>query len=932
MSENEVPKFEDTTPVWEETAPVDKETSPKVDTREPYETFGSDVIQTGTDILHGIGTALDYPVAPIRSLLAGKNPLIPLIKGPSAAPTSEEVLAQIPALKNTTIPVAAENSFKISDFSKKISSPEELKKALEYKIEEQSLAQTLAPFLDIGLGAGAYKGMASAGKGIATAGKTLIPEMMKEAYVKGKEGVKLDKDFLEKTNRQVLKAGEEISEPIIQQQAAQRSINVKNVNNLENQINVEKSNLQKALDASDDVAAKSYQAKIDKLESDVFGLKVQHKEQLNIDKIANEKKIADLKAKLETENKNLDNAIKNKKVEAQKLHEDKIDKLESDVFGLKVQSDDILSSQKAALVEEHSKNIQSIDDQLEKAANEFSKTNALEKEKLIAQNSQQAKELEKQKLGLADRIQNRLSEVKDVLKKQYDNIDDQLTQKNFQLDTKPIVQDFENGLAELGITDPKTVESITKKLRLYYDDSSVQGFNNLKNSLNDLFTHARPEVGRLAKIGYKNLRGLQFSELSKTDPKLAELISNTNKRWSSMYQLEDILSPIEKTGLDVSKTLKAIKAEEGVGAEELAKQRELRTVLPTFDPEQSAKVIQEMEEMAKKTSAIESFKPEISKQLPPEILELESKLKAAKEVAKKAKVPEYTNLDLYKKQQELEALKAAGPEQISAPVNQRIAQLESDLQKALEYQTPEYTNYPLYTKERELEALKATKPPKATPPTSPEIEKLEKLLSEAKGKGVDNVPGLERFNLSSPQAIQDTMADLIEKMSQGTDKVGVQRKLDDLFKYIEQNQGLQAAESTKKYMIQTAKDKALATVVQKGGEIKTIPTSLTELGEKVVGKGINAAQLAGKTVKTVQDIMRLGTKKLATSTPEELQAFGQKMTQTDPAAAAYVKVLNEAAGRNEISKNAIIFGLMQQPEFRKLYKKTEGIQDEQSGE
>ncbi|NDE09875.1 MAG: hypothetical protein EBZ95_04825 [Chitinophagia bacterium] len=832
MAENNVPKFEDTTPIWEETSAVEKipnEKKPK-DNQEPYETFGSDIMQTGADILHGIGTALDYPVAPMRSILAGKNPLIPLIKGPSTAPTSEEVLSQIPALKETTIPVAAENLFKIPDFTKGFSSPEELKKALEYKTEEQSIAQTLAPVLDIGLGAGAFKSVGLLGKGVGAAGKAVVPEMMQEAYTKGKEGVKaFDKDFLEKMNRQVLKAGEEISEPIIQQQATQRAINVKNINDLENQINVEKSNLQKAIDDSDDVAAKSHQAKVNQLESDIFGLKAQHKEQLNIDKVVNEKKIADLKNELKNENEKLDTAVKNQKLEAQKIHEDKINKLESDIFGLKAESDEILS------------------------------------------------------------------------------------------------------LAELGINDPKTVNAITKELRLYYGDNSIQGFNNLKRALNNLSSHARPEIGRLAKIGYKNLRELQLSELSKTDSELAKTISDTNKRWSSMYDLEDVLSPIEKTNLDVSKTLKAIKAEEGSGAEELARQRQLRTILPTFDPEQSAKVIQEMEEMGKKTSAIEGFKPQVGKELPPEILDLESKLKMAKEASKKAKVPEYTDLQLYQKQQELDALKRAGPQVMGSPANERIAQLENELQKALEYKAPEYTDLNLYQKQQELEALKSTKPLKTVQPTSPELERLEKLVSEAKGKGVENVPGLERFNLSSPQAVQDTIADLIEKMSQGTDKVGVQRKLDDLFKYIEQNQGLQAAESTKKYMIQTAKDKALATVAQKGGEVQTIPTSLKEFGEKVAGKGIGAARWTGSVVKTVQDVMRFGTKKLASSTPEELQAFGQKMIQTDPAAAPYTKILNEAAGKNQTSRNAIIFGLMQQPAFRNIYKKTEGISDEESG-
>lgn len=659
-------------------------------------------------------------------------------------------------------------------------------------------------------------------KGGAKLAGEFIPESAKQAFEKGTQGIKLTKDYLEKVNRQGIKTGEEIAEPIIQKQAAQ----------------------------------------------------------------------------------------------------------------------------KVALAEEHSKNINFVSNQLENAENEFLKKNTLEEESLISGNLQKSKQIEKQKLGLADRIQNRLSEVENVLKKEYDKIDNQLTEQNFQLDTKPIVENFKKQLIDSGITDSKTIESLTKDLDLYAQNSSSKGFMNLKRTLNKMFDNSNPSIKGAAKTGYKQLRELQFSELSKTDKNLAETIANTNKRWAAKYDLEDRLTKISESDSILGKTLKAIESEEGYTAEHLAKQRVLRETLPVFDPEQSSNIIQEMEEMAKQTLASKNFKPEINKQLPPEILELRSNLEAAKEVAKKAKIPEYTNYELYKKQQALKALKAAEPEQLNIPVNEKIPQLESELQQALEYKQPEYTNLDLHTKERELEALKSSKPLRTTSPTNPEIERLQSLMDQSKSKGAGNIAGLERFNLSTPEKIQDEMRDLIEEMSRGTNKMGTQRRLDDLFKYIEQSQSPEVAKSIKEKMIQVAKDKALAKLSQSGTEVQLDSKFWNLIGGKAIGKTIQGANLAGQVVgkfsrpspqmveratTPAKEFLKDGAVQLSEASPEQMQDLANKMS--DIGAKGYSDVLNKVATtKNSVSRNAMIFGLMQQPEFRKNFNSVTGKEEnEESG-
>lgn len=940
MAGNNVPKFEDTTPVWEETSAVEEapsELKTKSKNIEPYENFGSDILETGKDIISGIGTALDYPIAPFRSALAGENPIIPLFKGPSAAPTTEQLIEKIPGVKGESVTLP-KIEYNVPDFKTSPKSIEDLKKQLEFPTEEVSLAQTLAPFADIGigLGAGELYGLAAkgVGAGVKGAAKLVVPEKMQQAFQKGTEGTILNKDYLEKVTQQQIEKGKELAEPIIAKQAEQRVINMQNINNLENEIIAEKNKLQEAVDLNDNNAIKTHQSKIDQLESDIFGLKAQHKDELNSQKIANDNKITDLKKQIDIENEKLNTAVKSKKEEAQKIHQGKINQLESDIFSLKAESNDILSSQEKLLNLEKNKNITTIDKQLKDATQEFEKTNALESEKQLAANKKEALKIEHEKLNLADRIQNRLKDVRSTLQNQYDQVDNQLAKSNFKLDTKPIVQNFEEELSGLGITDPKTVEAITKNLRLYYGDDSINGFNNLKKSFNKLFEHADPRIGRLAKIGYGDLRKLQYSELEKFDPNLAKTLSDTNKRWSSMYNLEDVLSPIQKDNLDISKTLKAIESEEGQAAEKLAKQRQLRQVFSQFDPEQSEALISQMEEMAKRTQAAKEFKPTISTELPENILELENKLKQAK--AQKVEIPEFTDYPTYVKQRELEKLKAAGPSIEAIPESQKAIQLQNELQKALEFKTPEYTSYPLYLKERELEKVKSAIPQKSLPPTSPELEKLQNLLKEYKQKGVENVPGLERFDLSSPEKIQEQIRDLVTKVGQPTGEAGSKQKIDELLQYIEKTQGSKAAEAARKSMGEIAENKALAKAAAGESKIEG-GVSVESLLKNILGGTLKTTSKLGKATTAIptiehKNLLVTGARTLANATTDETQQLIGQLKSFGPVGETYAKMLSDSTQKNKISRDATIYSLMQQKDFRKMYNQIKGIKDEDTGE
>jgi hypothetical protein len=89
----------------------------------------------------------------------------------------------------------------------------------------------------------------------------------------------------------------------------------------------------------------------------------------------------------------------------------------------------------------------------------------------------------------------------------------------------------------------------------------------------------------------------------------------------------------------------------------------------------------------------------------------------------------------------------------------------------------------------------------------------------------------------------------------------------------------------------------------------------------VQGGAVKIGEAAGKVVKDNKEFLQKGINMLSNADGNKLQQLGARMAKQGGKAAEFARVLNEAASKNPQSKNAIIFGLMQQPEFREIFHK-----------
>jgi hypothetical protein len=88
---------------------------------------------------------------------------------------------------------------------------------------------------------------------------------------------------------------------------------------------------------------------------------------------------------------------------------------------------------------------------------------------------------------------------------------------------------------------------------------------------------------------------------------------------------------------------------------------------------------------------------------------------------------------------------------------------------------------------------------------------------------------------------------------------------------------------------------------------------------------IKAGESAGQATKSGNDLLQNGIKKISEATPETLKQFSSKMREIGGKTGEnFAKVIDDMQGKTPQSKNAIIFSLMQQPEFRKMFHEVNG--------
>lgn len=434
--------------------------------------------------------------------------------------------------------------------------------------------------------------------------------------------------------------------------------------------------------------------------------------------------------------------------------------------------------------------------------------------------------------SFAQEAQKKLNTVNKLIKRQFDHNDKAVLQTGIKLDNTPIVSTLEQSMLDRGAT-PDDVRAVMKKVTPYFGDDSLAAYKNLKADLYNLFNHKDYVVRGAAKQAYGQLNDMASNNLRQAGfETLANNISQTNKSWGNMRQLEDqFISNISKNADDI-----------GAGTAGVIKKYANETDIAKIADQNK------FEKLLKNAMTIPG------KQAP-----------------------------------------ATGPQGTAA--EDMIHQLRSLGQRARDVKVPE--EVPLLP--------------------NPKLAQLEQQLAQVKGQVPPEITGLP-MNMTSPEAVQKEVTNLLPKVGTQSGNIGAEGKLDQIFNFLKNEVGPDQAQALQEKATKTAKDLKLRSAVH-GGSDESIPTSTAGLALKGVGGIDKAAAKLGKALlpkaMKVQD--------LAKSSPEDLTQLAGQFEATG--AKPYAKVLNDASKASEVSRNAIIFGLMQQPDFRKYFNKVTGQEE-----
>lgn len=208
--------------------------------------------------------------------------------------------------------------------------------------------------------------------------------------------------------------------------------------------------------------------------------------------------------------------------------------------------------------------------------------------------------------------------------------------------------------------------------------------------------------------------------------------------------------------------------------------------------------------------------------------------------------------------------------------------------------------------------------------------RIQKLNNEAfqvidSGETLLKKGPLDYNDANTQMSVQERLANVLEN----SNKYKSESFLDDVL-----NKGLETSKNAKiSPMSQTVPDAAKALTgakdIARNMDLAKGMQGPSFSGSNVVNSAANAiktsgtglANKAGQAVQKNQEFLQKGVKALADATPEQINQLSSTLMQKGtPIAKEYARVLSEAAGKNNVSRNAIMFGLMQQPQFRELFE------------
>lgn len=204
---------------------------------------------------------------------------------------------------------------------------------------------------------------------------------------------------------------------------------------------------------------------------------------------------------------------------------------------------------------------------------------------------------------------------------------------------------------------------------------------------------------------------------------------------------------------------------------------------------------------------------------------------------------------------------------------------------------------------------------------NPKIAKLEGMLAQLKQQKPAKIEGLDLP--TDEQALQNELTNLLPKEGMQTGNLVAENKLAQAKDFLAKEKSPEYLEDLLKRAKPVNEDVNLVNL-KRGGLQDDMPVTKMGAVKKALGKGTDVANTAGRTVKETKNFLTKGIKRLADADGNTLQQIGAQLAKTGARGQEYANVLTSAAGKNPQSRSAIIFGLMQQPEFRELFHSVSG--------
>lgn len=485
----------------------------------------------------------------------------------------------------------------------------------------------------------------------------------------------------------------------------------------------------------------------------------------------------------------------------------------------------------------------------------------LEAKQQTAVNKENLQNIVKETVDTAEGLQKTLKKQKEIIGKQFDFIDNEAAKSGMNINLEPAAIAFGEALANKSALNPRQQTSLIKKLvPLLGKEQNFDTYRQAKRILNDFSGHADPGVRAAVSSAKAELSAsLNNSIQNAKRPDLQSLLNDANKKWSAINEVEDRF--VE--GLNPNRVVQ----------DQLAEGKTIQTVKSFGQPENDLSVnkAQNFQDMLKKLLPAQEIP-----RLPPELAAQES----AESIIQKLQ-------GLGERRQGIESFKplvAAKDEALAA--------------------NPEYQQI------KDLLAKSKQEVPEIFP----------RLFGN---KGQENVASL----LETPGAQQD-LQQIFKNSRVGTEstKVEAQLDLDKMFDAISKTNPEQATALKAKLTDMSRglelSEKSLKTSLLDNGSLLHKAMGTGEAGAIRLGEGLGAGTKAvsdasGKALaKTGETLSRLiGNDAFVAKLPEMANHFASK------GMGKFAAMLNKIHSSPIGMRKALIYTLVQEPEFRREIKK-----------